>query len=480
MPFKMLLRKNIYLLLAVAWLVTISFIIDNYWAANSSAGAVQRKISSYIHTEENDFDTLFAGKNNIENLSAKQYDAKLLQQMTDKKYFFFIYDKDELGLFRLLFWNTQVVQPDVQILQQEGKSGFTQLGNGYYVWRKQQNNNLTVLALIPVKWNYSITNEYLVNSFAADEGLENSFALSELENEAAVKSKDGVFLFSLVQKTATGVQGNNIVAAMLRIAAVILLLLFIQIVAGNFVQQNFYKGVFFLVSALALFRLAGYYLPVPVNLRQYELFDPKVYAANVVLRSLGDLLINAVGRSDRGLLEQLGAMDLASLLNDNLMCTWNMICIMLESLKRARGTIVNIGSLAGLVPAPGMGGYSISKSALTAMSRQLRLELASHGVHVMLVCPGPIARDDSRTRYEKLAEERGLNSQSATAPGGGVKLRLIDPNNLCQRILNAAHFRKKELVCPRKAAWLAAIANVFPSLADWILSKYIKIRREAK
>ena len=193
-----------------------------------------------------------------------------------------------------------------------------------------------------------------------------------------------------------------------------------------------------------------------------------------------DLLINAVGRSDRGLLEQLEAMDLVSLLNDNLICTWNMIRIVLESLKRARGTIVNIGSLAGLVPAPGMGGYSISKSALTAMSRQLRLELASHGVHVMLVCPGPIARDDSGTRYEKLAKERGLNNQSTTAPGGGVKLRLIDPNNLCQRILNAAHFRKKELVCPRKAAWLAAIANVFPSLADWILSKYIKVRREAK
>ncbi len=193
-----------------------------------------------------------------------------------------------------------------------------------------------------------------------------------------------------------------------------------------------------------------------------------------------DLLINAVGRSDRGRLEQLGAMDLASLLNDNLMCTWNMIRIVLESLKRARGTIVNIGSLAGLVPAPGMGGYSISKSALTAMSRQLRLELASHGVHVMLVCPGPIARVDSGTRYEKLVEERGLYNQSATAPGGGVKLRLIDPNNLCQRILNAAHLRKKELVCPRKAAWLAAISNVFPSLADWILSKYLETRREAK
>ncbi len=186
-----------------------------------------------------------------------------------------------------------------------------------------------------------------------------------------------------------------------------------------------------------------------------------------------DLLINSIGRSDRGDLEQVSDTDLASLLNDNVMCTWNMTRMALDSLKRASGTIVNIGSLAGLVAAPGMGGYSVSKSALTAMSRQLRLELASVGVHVLLVCPGPIAREDSGTRYLKLAEKRGLRGQSSTAPGGGVKLRLIDPKVLCQKILGAAHQGKKELVYPVKAAWLAAIADLSPSIADWILRKVI-------
>ena len=192
-----------------------------------------------------------------------------------------------------------------------------------------------------------------------------------------------------------------------------------------------------------------------------------------------DLLINSIGRSDRGGLEQISDTDLASLLNDNLLCTWNMTRMTLDSLKRAGGTIVNIGSLAGLVAAPGMGGYSVSKSALTAMSRQLRLELASVGVHVLLVCPGPIAREDSGARYHKLAEKRGLMDQSSTAPGGGVKLRLIDPKVLCQKILGAAHRRKKELVYPVKAAWLAAIADLSPSIADWILRKYIgtKVRK---
>ncbi len=189
-----------------------------------------------------------------------------------------------------------------------------------------------------------------------------------------------------------------------------------------------------------------------------------------------DLLINAVGRSDRGPLEQLSDTDLASMFNDNLICTWNMIRATLESLKRARGTIVNIGSLAGLVSAPGMGGYSISKSALTALSRQLRLELAGDGVHVLLVCPGPIAREDSGTRYQKLAAQRGLANQPATEAGGGVKLKLADPKRLCQKILDAAHRRQKELVTPRKAAWLAAIANLWPSMADWILRKYIPFK----
>ena len=185
-----------------------------------------------------------------------------------------------------------------------------------------------------------------------------------------------------------------------------------------------------------------------------------------------DLLLNAVGRSDRGPLEMLNDTELASMLNDNVMCTWNMTRMALDSIKRARGTIVNIGSLAGLVPAPGMGGYSISKSALTALSRQLRVELASSGVHVLLVCPGPITRDDSATRYQKLAKQRGLEMDSAIMPGGGVKLRTIDPKVLCQKILDAAHRRKKELVTPGKASLLAGISDLWPSLADWILKKY--------
>ncbi len=294
MPFKKIVRKNIYLLLLAAWLVTISFIIDNYWAPNSSAGAVQRQVSSYIHKQENDFDTLAANKGILQKLAIKEYDSKLLKQLTEKKYFLFIYDKDDVGLYRLLFWNTQVVQPEAQVLAQEDRSGFIQLGNGYYVWRKLQDNNLTALALIPVKWNYSITNEYLVNSFVTDNGLENDFALVEDANENPVKSKEGVFLFSLQRKSTAGVQGNNIVAAVFRMMAMVIFLMLVQILSGSIAQKNFYKGLLFLIAHILAARALSYFFAVPVNLRQYELFDPQIYAADHIFRSLGDLLINAV------------------------------------------------------------------------------------------------------------------------------------------------------------------------------------------
>lgn len=289
-----LLRKNIYLLLTAAWMVTISFIIDNYWSANSSVGAVGRNITTYIQEQEQDFDTLAANKKLIRDIAAKEYDDKLLRSLTSKKYFLFVYDKDDLGLFHMLFWNTQVVEPDAQVLAHDENSWFQQLLNGWYVCRKQQVENLTVVALIPVKWNYSITNEYLRNSFAIGDGLENNFAITTVQNGNPILSRDGSYLFSLEQKMAPGVGSNNVLAACLRIAAGIMILMLVQLIAVNFVQRSFYAGIAFLVVSVILLRVLSYYLPVPVNFRQYELFDPRIYASNIVFRSLGDLLINAI------------------------------------------------------------------------------------------------------------------------------------------------------------------------------------------
>ena len=292
--FKQLLLKNSYLLVVAAWLITISFIIDNYWSGNSSVGAVKSNLSAYIHQQENDFDQIAGNLLLINKLVSKKNDEETLQKLVQKKYFLFIYKNNEIGLPELLFWNTQVIEPDGAQFINNSKSGFCRLVNGEYVWRKNYINGMMVVALIPVKWNYSIPNEYLTNTFVIGNGLENNYDITNEENAHSVKSTEGVFLFSVIQKAAQIIQQNNIAAVLLRLAAVLLALLFIHLTATYLTLRKFHTGVLFLIITISILRTISYYFPMPLNLRQFELFDPAVYGSNAILRSLGDLLINAL------------------------------------------------------------------------------------------------------------------------------------------------------------------------------------------
>jgi uncharacterized protein len=127
---------------------------------------------------------------------------------------------------------------------------------------------------------------------------------------------------------------------------------------------------------------------------------------------------------------------------------------------------VNIGSLASLVVAPHLGAYPATKFALAAYTRQLRLELEPRGLHVLLVCPGPLRRADAGNRYDHLA---GDLPESARLPGGGARLRSIDPVRLGDQIVNACQRRIPELIVPGKVRWLAALSQLYPRAADWLI-----------
>lgn len=186
-----------------------------------------------------------------------------------------------------------------------------------------------------------------------------------------------------------------------------------------------------------------------------------------------DVLINAVGKSDRGLLQDLSAREVLEQFRINVLGTLQLTQSCWPTLQKTNGVVVNIASLSGLIAAPKLGGYSIAKHGLVAMHRQWRAETAGSGVHFLLVCPGPIQREDSSNRYADLVESRGLDA-AASRPGGGVDIRSLNPIELSQRILRAAEHRELELVLPGKAKWLAALMPIWPSWADRILRKKMK------
>lgn len=59
--------------------------------------------------------------------------------------------------------------------------------------------------------------------------------------------------------------------------------------------------------------------------------------------------------------------------------------------RRGRGAILNVASVAGVMPGPGMSTYFASKSFVLSLSQALHEELRPRGVQVMALCPGPVS-----------------------------------------------------------------------------------------
>lgn len=291
-PFSVFLRKNIHLLVAAAWLVTFSFIIDNYFAEDSSARVMQGHLNHYVADCEQDFLNTVSGPASMEKLALGLYTEPELGQFAEKKYFFFLYTGDPHPE-NLVFWNTQTVEPTPELLGRNDSTGFAALPNGYYAWFRKKTGNYTAVALVPVKWNYSITNEYLVNTFATGRFSGKLYEISDSETTLAIKTRGGRFLFSIVPTDEGGVAYNNPFAAALRLLACLVVLFFIHLFAARLARKSFLLSVATLFAALLLLRLLSYRFPVPIDFRQYELFNPSVYGAFPGIRSLGDLLINS-------------------------------------------------------------------------------------------------------------------------------------------------------------------------------------------
>jgi NAD(P)-dependent dehydrogenase (short-subunit alcohol dehydrogenase family) len=66
-------------------------------------------------------------------------------------------------------------------------------------------------------------------------------------------------------------------------------------------------------------------------------------------------------------------------------------------LRQGKGSIVNIGSVAGMIGLAGQADYSAAKGAVIAFTKALAKETAAHGVRVNCVSPGPITSDAGRS-----------------------------------------------------------------------------------
>ena len=99
-------------------------------------------------------------------------------------------------------------------------------------------------------------------------------------------------------------------------------------------------------------------------------------------------LVNNAGIALGGPLEYITTEVLRRQFEINVVGPHAVTRALLPAIRRARGRIVQIGSIAGRVVSPLLGPYSASKHALEALSDALRMELAPDGIQVAVIEPG--------------------------------------------------------------------------------------------
>jgi short-subunit dehydrogenase len=116
-----------------------------------------------------------------------------------------------------------------------------------------------------------------------------------------------------------------------------------------------------------------------------------------------DVLVNNAGFGAHGLFSELSLQWQLEMIQVNVAALTELTGLFLPGMVKCHlGGVLNVASVAGFVPGPGMAVYHATKAFVLSFTEALAGELAGTGVKVMALCPGPTA-----TNFGKVAHVKG-------------------------------------------------------------------------
>jgi uncharacterized protein len=177
---------------------------------------------------------------------------------------------------------------------------------------------------------------------------------------------------------------------------------------------------------------------IPCDLEQRDACD-KVAAALAAAGVEVEFVVNNAGFGLFGTAVELGRAEQFGMIAVNICALTDLSLRFSDDLIRHRGGILNLSSIAGFMPGPGMAVYYASKAYVLSFTEALRGELGPRGVRVTALCPGPVpsefqtragfspgldsavlnvsASDVARAGYQGL-----MANKRAVLPGLGIKI----------------------------------------------------------
>lgn len=196
----------------------------------------------------------------------------------------------------LTFWGSDKIVPLSDAGFKEG-SNIIKTENGYYEAIRRTSGNFSVLAVIPIKAEYSFQNKYLRNVFSPDLIKDNHLEIANINdgNVYNINNIDGKYLFSVKLKSAVSNTFYSKLELLMWLLAVFLGTIFFNYLCISLAKKDRVKlavCVFFLFFlALRVVTLEYHWLDSYFNI---SLFDSKHFKGGYLYPSLGDLLINAI------------------------------------------------------------------------------------------------------------------------------------------------------------------------------------------
>lgn len=291
--------RHAYLLIISAWLFTLSFVFGNYLSFNQTPQGVRRILERHIERSEKDFAGLLDDTARIGRFLRDADTEADVQSLTGRNYGVFIYDVKPDGSRDLVSWNTQQSVPDERLTSMSPGADLIKLPNGHFDCIRRDiivgGRRAFVCALIPVRWDYFIENDYLRKGFVEAPDVERYFRITEDVRGLPVLNSDGRILYRFERIPDAPLPGSGWPAVLLKLIGALFLLFYVHLTAMG-VSRHFgaRKAIFFLILTVLTLRSASYLFPIPIDFRHYDLFSPDIYSPSSILKSLGDVLINAL------------------------------------------------------------------------------------------------------------------------------------------------------------------------------------------
>ena len=166
-----------------------------------------------------------------------------------------------------------------------------------------------------------------------------------------------------------------------------------------------------------------------------------------------DLLINNAGMGDYGEFSEADWPKLESMLKLNVEALTYLSHALVPMMKEGGGgSIINVSSLASLLPIPDFAVYAATKAYVTSFSEALRIEVADHGIGVTALCPGPV-----HTGFGEVAMGEGRSNEFP-----GREFFYVDAKQVVAEALEGATANRARVFPGWQIATAALIVSALP------------------